>query len=82
LELREGWIDTGAAPGKETAWTDPAQLKPETITKEELANQKRLKRLLGIPVPGTAFSVAEVEARRQAEEEFKGVSSSKELKAK
>ena len=37
----------GAAPGKDTAWKDPAQLKPETTTKEEVAARKR-KRLLGI----------------------------------
>jgi parvulin-like peptidyl-prolyl isomerase len=80
LEIREGWVDSGAAPGKPTSWTDPAQLKPETITKEELANQKRKKRLLGVPIPGTSTSVAE-EARKEAES-AKGVSSSKELKAK
>jgi peptidyl-prolyl cis-trans isomerase SurA len=53
LEIREGYEDSSAAPGKSTAWTDPAQLKPETITKEELANQRRRRRLLGIPVLGT-----------------------------
>lgn len=55
LEIREGYADSGAAPGKSTKWSDPAQLKPETITKEEVANQKRRKRLLwAIPIPGTA----------------------------
>lgn len=73
LEIREGWVDTGAAPGKDTSWTDPAQLKPETISKEDLANQKRKKRFLGIPVPGTSTSVAE--------EESKGSSASQELKS-
>lgn len=53
LEIREGYEDSSAASGKSTAWTDPAQLKPETITKEELANQRRRRRLLGIPVLGT-----------------------------
>ncbi len=80
LELREGWVDSGAAPGKDTTWTDPAQLKPETITKEELANQKRKKRFLGVPIPGTSTSVAETEAK-EAAEIAKGVSSSQELKA-
>ena len=47
LEIRGGYIDSGAAPGKDTAWKDPAQLKPETTTKEEVAARKR-KRLLGI----------------------------------
>jgi parvulin-like peptidyl-prolyl isomerase len=54
LEIKPGFVDTGAAPGKNTAWTDPAQLKPETVTKEEVANQTRRRRLLGmVPIPGT-----------------------------
>jgi len=56
LEIREGYIDTSAAPGKQTAWTDPAVLKPETVTKQEVANMKRKKRLLGFPVPGTEIT--------------------------
>jgi parvulin-like peptidyl-prolyl isomerase len=75
LEIREGYVDSGAAPGKDTKWTDPAQLRPETVSKEELANQKRKKRFLGIPVPGTSTSVAE-------EESAKGTSSSKTVKEK
>src|SRR5262249_28806288 len=59
LEIRAGYVDSGAAPGKDTSWKDPAQLKPETTTKEEVAARKR-KRLLGIiprksapaPAPG------------------------------
>src|SRR6266481_5027314 len=47
LEIRQGYVDSGAAPGKDTGWKDPAQLKPETTTKEEVAARKR-KRLLGI----------------------------------
>lgn len=54
LEIREGWVDTGAAPGKDTAWTDPAMLRPETVTKEEVMSQIRRRRLLWmVPVPGT-----------------------------
>ena len=56
LEIREGFVDTSAAPGKQTAWTDPAVLKPETVTKQEVANMKRKKRLLGFPVPGTEIT--------------------------
>ncbi len=74
LEIRDGYLDSGAAPGKDTKWTDPAQLKPETISKEELANQKRRKRFLGVPVPFTSTSVAE--------EDAKGRSVSKAVKAK
>ena len=54
LEIKPGWVDSGAAAGKDTAWQDPAQLKPETTTKEEVAQQKRYKKLLNvIPIPGT-----------------------------
>lgn len=54
LEIREGFLDTGAAPGKDTSWTDPAMLKPETVTKEEVLSQSRRRRLLMlIPIPGT-----------------------------
>lgn len=55
LEIRDGFVDTGAAPGKNTKWTDPAQLKPETITKKELESKGRRKRLLwAVPIPGTS----------------------------
>jgi parvulin-like peptidyl-prolyl isomerase len=54
LEIKPGWTDIGAAPGKDTTWKDPAQLKPETVTKEEVAAQPRRKRLLWmVPIPGT-----------------------------
>ena len=54
LEIKADYIDTGAAAGKDTAWVDPAQLKPETVKKEEVENKVRHKRLLwAIPVPGT-----------------------------
>jgi peptidyl-prolyl cis-trans isomerase SurA len=55
LEIKPGYEDTGAAPGKNTAWVDPAEIKPETITKEEVAAQTRHKRLLWVvPIPGTS----------------------------
>jgi parvulin-like peptidyl-prolyl isomerase len=54
LEIREGYVDSGAAPGKDTKWLDPAQLKPETVTKEEVALKVRRRRLLWLaPIPGT-----------------------------
>jgi peptidyl-prolyl cis-trans isomerase SurA len=56
LEIREGFVDTSAAPGKLTAWTDPAVLKPETVTKKEVASMTRRKKLLGFPVPKTAIT--------------------------
>ncbi|MBL8210139.1 MAG: peptidylprolyl isomerase [Bryobacterales bacterium] len=57
LEIKPGFLDAGAAPGKDTTWRDPAQLKPETVTKEEVASQPRRKRLLwAVPIPGTKSS--------------------------
>lgn len=63
LEIKPGYVDSGAAPGKDTSWKDPAQLKPETVTKEEVANIKRRKRMLwAIPMPGTNANEAAQEA--------------------
>lgn len=53
LEIRPGYVDTGAASGTTTAWNDPATLKPVTITKEEVALQRRMRKLLWVPIPGT-----------------------------
>ena len=54
LEIKPGYEDSGAAPGKNTAWSDPAQLVPQTTTKEEVAARTRHKKLLwAIPIPGT-----------------------------
>jgi parvulin-like peptidyl-prolyl isomerase len=49
LEIKDGYVDSGAAPGKSTQWVDPAALKPETTTKEEVAARKRKRLLLVIP---------------------------------
>jgi len=55
LEIKPGYEDSGAAPGKNTAWVDPAEIKPETITKEQVAARQRRRRLLGLmPIPGTS----------------------------
>lgn len=54
LEIKDGYIDSGAAPGKDTRWHDVAQLKPQTTTKEEVAARvHRHKKILFIPIPGT-----------------------------
>ena len=49
LEIREGYTDAGAVPGKDTTWHDVAQIKPETTTKEEVAARRRKKFLWLIP---------------------------------
>jgi parvulin-like peptidyl-prolyl isomerase len=54
LEIKADYIDTGAAVGQDTAWVDPAQLKPETVTKQEVSSKTKHKRLLwAVPIPGT-----------------------------
>jgi len=54
LEIKDGYIDSGAAAGKDTRWRDVAQLKPQTTTKEEVAARvKHRKKVLFIPIPGT-----------------------------
>jgi parvulin-like peptidyl-prolyl isomerase len=56
LEIREGYVDTGAAPGKDTRWQDPAMLKPETVSKEKIALRTHQKYLLwAFPIPGTVM---------------------------
>jgi hypothetical protein len=66
LEIKPGYEDTGAAPGKNTAWSDPAQLKPETVTKEEVAARGHRKKLLGlVPIPGTNSTAAGVSSSRK-----------------
>jgi parvulin-like peptidyl-prolyl isomerase len=64
LEIKDGYLDSGAAPGKNTAWTDPAQLKPETVSKEEVASRRRMKRALWVvPIPGTKTSATSKSGR-------------------
>jgi parvulin-like peptidyl-prolyl isomerase len=54
LQIKPGYVDSGAAPGKDTSWQAVQKLKPQTVTKEEVAMRTRRKRLLfAVPVPGT-----------------------------
>ncbi len=53
IELRPGYVDSAAVPGKDTSWSDPAKLAPVTTTKEEVLQKKKKRRLLWvIPLPG------------------------------
>jgi peptidyl-prolyl cis-trans isomerase SurA len=63
LQIRDGYIDSGAAPGKDTHWQDVAQLQPQTTTKEEVASRiKNRKKLLGlVPMPGTTAKAPSAE---------------------
>jgi parvulin-like peptidyl-prolyl isomerase len=58
LQIKPGYVDTGAAPGQDTRWQDAVQLKPETVTKSQVEQKTRHKRLLWIiPIPGTHETV-------------------------
>jgi len=52
LEIKEGYVDSGAAPGKDTSWRDAVELKPQTTTKEEIAARHKRKILGVVPVGG------------------------------
>ena len=53
LEIKDGYIDTSAAPGKDTSWHEVAQIKAQTIKKEEvMASRRRKKLLFLLPVGG------------------------------
>jgi peptidyl-prolyl cis-trans isomerase SurA len=49
LQIKPGFTDSAAAPGKDTTWQDPAQLRPETTTKENVAAHGHKKLLHVIP---------------------------------
>ena len=58
LQVKDGYVDIGAAPGKDTRWQDVAQLTPPTTTKQEvLSSTKAHKKVLGVAIPGTTADV-------------------------
>lgn len=54
LQIKPGFLDTGAAPSQDTKWQDPAVLKPETVTKRQVEEKTRHKKIFGIPIPKTS----------------------------
>lgn len=58
LQIKPGYIDSGAAPGKDTSWRDASQLRPETTTKEAVVAAKRKKLLHVIPYGRTGGTQA------------------------
>ena len=48
LEIKDGYVDTAAAPGKDTRWHEVVGLKPETTTKEEVAAHRHRPKFLGV----------------------------------
>ncbi len=65
LEIKDGYVDSGAAPGKDTRWKEVAELKPQTTTKEEVAARHR-KKFLGV-IPRGSKAKAPVEAAPPAD---------------
>jgi parvulin-like peptidyl-prolyl isomerase len=63
LEIKEGYVDSGAAPGKDTTWKDAVELKPQTTTKEEVAARHKKKILGVVPVGGGKKPAAADSAR-------------------
>jgi parvulin-like peptidyl-prolyl isomerase len=59
LEIKDGYIDSGAAPGKDTRWKDVQTLKAQTTTKEEVA-ARRKKHILWVIPAGTVKSTKPV----------------------
>ncbi len=49
LQIKDGYVDSGAAPGKDTTWQDPAAIRPETTTKEAVGAHTQKKFLKMIP---------------------------------
>jgi peptidyl-prolyl cis-trans isomerase SurA len=50
LEIKEGYVDTAAAPGKDTRWHEVAEIKAQTVTKKEvMATRSRKKALFLLP---------------------------------
>ena len=52
LQIKDGYVDSGAVPGKDTRWKDAMELKPQTTTKEEVAAHHKKKFLGVIPHGG------------------------------
>jgi parvulin-like peptidyl-prolyl isomerase len=64
LEIRDGYVDSAAAPGKDTTWKDVARITPQTTTKEEVAAQRR-KKFLGLIPYGRVGPAKPEEGQKQ-----------------
>ena len=69
IEIRPGYLDTAAVPGKDTSWSDPAKLVPVTTTREEVLRKKKKRRLLWvIPLPGGGDKNKDKKKEKQADD--------------
>jgi len=66
LEIKDGYVDSGAVPGKDTRWKDVTALKPQTVTKEEVAARRR-KHILWIIPHGYAKDTKTVDSASPAQ---------------
>ena len=77
LEIKDGYVDSGAVPGKDTRWHEVVGLKPETTTKEEVAAHRKRKKFLGvIPHGSVAPGTKETTPSRASSSELRGSSAS------
>jgi peptidyl-prolyl cis-trans isomerase SurA len=68
IEIRPGYEDSSAAPNKDTAWSDPANLAPITTTREAVLERSRKRKLLWMIPMGNSALKEEIE-REKAEKE-------------
>ena len=77
LEIKDGYVDSGAVPGKDTRWHEVVGLKPETTTKEEVAAHRKRKKFMGvIPHGSVAPGTRETTPTRGYASEPRGSSAS------
>ncbi len=68
IEIRPGYEDAQAAPNKDTAWSDPANLAPITTTREAVLERSRKRKLLWMIPMGNSALKEEIR-REKAEKE-------------
>lgn len=79
IEIRPGYVDNSAAPGKDTSWSDPAKLAPITTTREEVLEKGRKKKLLWMIPMGSKKSKAEKEEKKEEKKNRKAAQAEAEV---
>ena len=69
LQIKDGYVDSGAAPGKDTRWQEVAVLKPPVTSKQEvIARAKPHKKVLFVPIPGTRAALKVLKEPKAADD--------------
>ena len=68
LEIKEGYVDTAAAPGKDTRWHEVAEIKAQTVTKAEVMATRSRKRALFLLPAGKKPTRPPIDAQASAGE--------------